>query len=129
VLKLTDHKPVLNDFYVGMREKGKLLQLAANTQVEIVKSFTRRAVINGKHTLLEKVMLDRTITLRFIDQDVIDSFPKEVYGFKCQSDGHVLTHAIAHLMQAQQSGRSGCEVKQLQRKINIFSHETRVGFQ
>lgn len=128
VLKLTDHNPVLNDFYVGMREKGKLMQLAANTQVEIVKSFTRRAVINGKHTLLEKVILDRTITLRFIDQDVIDSFPKEVSGFKCQSDGHVLTHAIALLMQAQQSGQSDCEVKQLQRKINIFSHETRVGF-
>jgi hypothetical protein len=63
-----------------------------NTSLPVVKSFTRRAVINGKHTLLEKVILDRTITLRFIDQDVIDSFPKEVSGFKCQSDGHVLTH-------------------------------------
>ena len=67
---------VYTGFYVGAKEQEKLFTFAKAENFDIVKQSKRRALVNGSVTLLETVRIDDKFQLNFVDQKIIDSFPK-----------------------------------------------------
>jgi hypothetical protein len=78
---------VYTGFYVGAKEQEKLFTFAKAENFDIVKQSKRRALVNGSGTLLETVRIDNKFQLNFIDQKIIDSFPKRKNRIKCEHDG------------------------------------------
>jgi hypothetical protein len=116
---------VYTGFYVGAKEQEKLFTFAKAENFDIVKQSKRRALVNGSGTLLETVRIDNKFQLNFIDQKIIDSFPKRKNGIKCEHDGHIMTHAIALLMWLTQMKKNTGD---LHSKIRTFGTDSKVGF-
>jgi hypothetical protein len=132
IKKRINPKANINGFFLGSASQTEVEQYASEQDYDIEVKKSGRMIISGKcASVVHTIKLDQAIHIHFIDQWIIDSFPKNLHIdqriFSCQADGDVLTHAIALLIRTSQQ-KEWEKVKQLKTEIQSFSNESEVGF-